>query len=275
MIDTVESYAPGFKASRHRPPDPLAPRPRARIRPCRRRHLSWAAEPRPALFGKAGARTRRLPLAVPGLVHVRRLDPSRRRRHRRARPQRRARDDPRLSARTMGSRLGAPQLPISDFSSRREPQRSPILGMSEEPSNGSGVWSKCGPLAGRPSPTCLAKLDRKTRSALLLSQLTPTSPNSSNGRARGANRLFPAADARVSPELRRAFRVGSRAPPPTSGLSAQLHPSRPSPLMSPLRPSFRTLGTGAAGQKAPPFREAPIVGVADHTSNERSFAHQV
>jgi phytoene dehydrogenase-like protein len=90
----------------HRPPDPLAARPRARVRPYRWRHFSWAPEPRPALFGKAGARSRRLPFAHSGLIHVRRLDPSRRRRHRRPRPQRRPRDDPRFPRSPMGSRLG-------------------------------------------------------------------------------------------------------------------------------------------------------------------------
>ncbi len=76
----------GLQGVGHRAPDPLAPRSRARIRPCRRRYFSWQARPRPALFGKAGARTRRLPLAHSGPLHVRRLNPSRRRRHRRARP---------------------------------------------------------------------------------------------------------------------------------------------------------------------------------------------
>ena len=83
MIETVETYAPGFKASVIARTDLLASRPRARLRPCRRRHLSWGAQPRPALFGKARPWPRRLPFACPGLIHVRRLDPPRRRRHRR------------------------------------------------------------------------------------------------------------------------------------------------------------------------------------------------
>ena len=103
MIDTVEVLRAGLQGVGHRAPDPLAPRPRARVRPCRRRHFPRAPEPRPALFGKAGARTRRLPLAHSGPLHVRRLDPSRRRRHRRSRPQRRARNDPRFSRPAMGA----------------------------------------------------------------------------------------------------------------------------------------------------------------------------
>ena len=86
MIETVESYVPGFKASVIARQILSPSRSRARVRPCRRRHFSWAPEPRPALFGKAGARPRRLPIAHSGLIHVRRLDPSRRRRHWSARP---------------------------------------------------------------------------------------------------------------------------------------------------------------------------------------------
>ena len=102
MIDTVEAYAPGFKASVIARHDPDAPRPRARLRPRRRRHFSREPRPRPALFGEARARSRRLPFAAQRLVHVRRLDPSRRRRHRRAGPQCRARDDPRFSRKAVG-----------------------------------------------------------------------------------------------------------------------------------------------------------------------------
>ena len=83
MIDTVEILRARLQGLDHRPPDSLAPRPRARLRPCRRRHLSWPPEPRPALFGPSRTRARRLPLAHSGLIHVRRLDPPRRRRHRR------------------------------------------------------------------------------------------------------------------------------------------------------------------------------------------------
>ena len=41
MIDTVDAPAPDFKASMIARAHPHAPRPRARLRPCRRRHLSW------------------------------------------------------------------------------------------------------------------------------------------------------------------------------------------------------------------------------------------
>ena len=86
MIDTVESYAPGFKAS------VIARQILSPLDLEREFGLVGGdifhgrAEPRPALFGKARARPRRLPLAHSGPLHVRRLDPSRRRRHRRARP---------------------------------------------------------------------------------------------------------------------------------------------------------------------------------------------
>ena len=43
MIETVETYAPGFKASIIARQILTPARPRARLRPCRRRHLSWAA----------------------------------------------------------------------------------------------------------------------------------------------------------------------------------------------------------------------------------------
>ena len=108
----------------HSPPDPDAPRPRARLRPRRRRHLPREAEPRPALFGKARARPRRLPLAHSRPLHVRRLDPPRRRRHRRPRPERRPRDDPRFSRATVASvvrRSGRPS-PSDDSRPSRGPR---------------------------------------------------------------------------------------------------------------------------------------------------------
>ncbi len=86
MIDTVEAYAPGFKAS------VIA---RTILTPLDLERdfglvggdifhgalgLDQLYSARPVL-GHG-----RLPLAHPGLVHVRRLDPSRRRRHRRAGP---------------------------------------------------------------------------------------------------------------------------------------------------------------------------------------------
>ena len=104
MIDTVEAYAPGFKAS------VIA---RQILSPLDlerdfglvggdifhgKLSLDQLYSARPVL-GHG-----RLPLAHSGLIHVRRLDPSRRRRHRRSRSQRRARDDPRFSRRPMGSR---------------------------------------------------------------------------------------------------------------------------------------------------------------------------
>ena len=104
MIDTVETYAPGFKAS-----------------VIARQILSPLDLERD--FGLVGGdifhgrlsldqlysarpcpRPRRLPFAHSGPLHVRRLDPSRRRRHRRARPQRGARDDPRFPRQAMGPR---------------------------------------------------------------------------------------------------------------------------------------------------------------------------
>ncbi len=87
----------GLQGLGHRAHHPHPARPRARFRPRRRRHFSWGARPRPALFGKARAGSRRLPLARTRLIHVRRLDPSGRRGHWRAGSQCRARDDPRFS----------------------------------------------------------------------------------------------------------------------------------------------------------------------------------
>ena len=86
MIDTVESYAPGFKAS------VIARQILSPLDLEREFGLvggdifHGTAQSRPALFGKARARPRRLPLAHSGPLYVRRLDPSRRRRHRRSRP---------------------------------------------------------------------------------------------------------------------------------------------------------------------------------------------
>ena len=87
----------------HRTADTFSARPRARLRPCRRRHLSRLSQPRPALFGQTRSRPRRLSLADPRPLHVRRLDPSRRRRHRRAGLQRRAGDHSRFSRAAIGA----------------------------------------------------------------------------------------------------------------------------------------------------------------------------
>ena len=126
---------------------------------------------------------------------------------------------------------------------------------------------------GPADSTCLAKPGRRTRSALLLSRLRPTSPDFANGRGHGANRPFLAADPRGSPELRRAVGAGPGSPPSMTGLSAPLRQSRHLPVSS-LRQGFRKFAPGAARWKRATIREEPIFGVADHTSDERSFAHQ-
>ena len=108
MIETVEAYAPGFKAS-------IIARQILSPLDLERDFglvggdiFHGQLEPRPALFGEAGARPRRLPLAHSRPLYVRRLDPPRRRRHRRPRLERGARDDPRLpgAAVEQGSRVG-------------------------------------------------------------------------------------------------------------------------------------------------------------------------
>jgi phytoene dehydrogenase-like protein len=87
-LETIEEFAPGF-ADCIEHVQLLTPldfrddlRPAARARPPRR------AERRPDLLPPPGAQVRRPPHAHPGPVPVRRLHPPRRRRHRRAGPQR-------------------------------------------------------------------------------------------------------------------------------------------------------------------------------------------
>ena len=124
----------------------------------------------------------------------------------------------------------------------------------------------------RISPTCLAKPGRKTRLAFLLSQLRPTSPDFANGRGRGANRPFPGAEPRGSPELLRAVGAGPRSPPSIPELSEPLS-SVASFAGFIVPPGLSESCSGAAGRKLASIREA-IFGVADQTSNERSFAHE-
>ncbi len=87
MIDTVERYAPGFQGERHRPRGAEPPRPRAGLRPDRRRYLPWRLVARSAVLGTAGAGLCRLSRAAQRNLSLRRRRPSGRRRHRRARPQ--------------------------------------------------------------------------------------------------------------------------------------------------------------------------------------------
>jgi hypothetical protein len=67
--------------------------------------------------------------------------------------------------------------------------------------------------------------------------------------------------------------AGPGSPPSMSGLSAPPRQSRHLPVSS-FRRGFRKLAPGAAGWKLASIRGEPIFGVADHTSNERSFAHE-
>ncbi len=87
IIDTVDALAPNFKRSILRPDDPLAPRSRAKAGAHRRRHLPRRPQPRSAMGGAPGAWTRRLPRPDRRPLHVRLLNPPRRRSHRRARTQ--------------------------------------------------------------------------------------------------------------------------------------------------------------------------------------------
>ena len=92
MIATVDKYAPGFAASvigRQ----VLSPLDLERaVRPARRRYLSRRADAEPAVLGAADAGPRRLSRPAQGPLPLRLRRPSRRRRHRRPRPQRRAGD---------------------------------------------------------------------------------------------------------------------------------------------------------------------------------------
>ena len=92
MIATVDKFAPGFADKRDRPPGAVAARPRAAVRPARRRHLSRRPDAQPIVLGAADAGPCRLSRAAEGPLSLRLGRPSRRRRHRRPRPQRRARD---------------------------------------------------------------------------------------------------------------------------------------------------------------------------------------
>ena len=83
MIDTVNSYAPNFKASviGRQVLSPLDLERTFGL--ARRRHLSWAIVARPDFFGAADAWVRRLPRADPGPLYVRLGHASGRRGHRR------------------------------------------------------------------------------------------------------------------------------------------------------------------------------------------------
>ena len=82
----------GLRGKRDRPAGAVAARSRAAVRPARRRYLSRRADAEPAVLGAADAGPRRLSRAAEGPLPLRLGRPSRRRRHRRPRPQRRARD---------------------------------------------------------------------------------------------------------------------------------------------------------------------------------------
>ena len=72
MIDTVDALRAELPRERARPAGALAARPRARVRPHRRRHLPRRADARPALHRAAGARPRQLPHARSRPLPVRR-----------------------------------------------------------------------------------------------------------------------------------------------------------------------------------------------------------
>jgi phytoene dehydrogenase-like protein len=86
MIDTVESYAPGFKASvvARQILSPLDLEREFGLVGGDIFHGKLSLDQ--LYFGKAGSRTFRLPIAHSGPLHVWRLDPPGRRRHRRSRP---------------------------------------------------------------------------------------------------------------------------------------------------------------------------------------------
>ena len=99
MIATVDKFAPGFGDKRDRPPGAVAARPRAAVRPARRRHFSRRADAQPIVLGAADAGPCRLSRAAEGPLPLRLRRPSRRRRHRRPRPQRRTRQSWAITAR--------------------------------------------------------------------------------------------------------------------------------------------------------------------------------
>ena len=82
----------GFCGKRDRAADAVAARPGAAVRPARRRHLPRRADAEPVVLGAADARPCRLSRAAERPLPLRQRRPSRRRRHRRPRPQRRAGD---------------------------------------------------------------------------------------------------------------------------------------------------------------------------------------
>ncbi len=88
MIATVDKVRAGLCGQRDRPAGAVATRSRTRLRPARRGYLPRRADAEPAVLGAADAGACRLsrPLERPLSLRLRRA--SRRRRHRRARPQR-------------------------------------------------------------------------------------------------------------------------------------------------------------------------------------------
>ena len=98
MIDTVETYAPGFKASVIGRQESFAVRPGARVRPAERRHFPRRADARSAVFAAPDARLCGLPHAAARTLSVRLGCAPRRRRDRCARTQRGAGGDRRSFA---------------------------------------------------------------------------------------------------------------------------------------------------------------------------------
>ena len=97
MIATVDKYAPGFAASVIGRQIAVTARSGAAVRPARRRYFSRCADAQSIVLGAADAGTRGLSRAAEGSLPLRLRRPSRRRRHRRARPQRREGDTGRSS----------------------------------------------------------------------------------------------------------------------------------------------------------------------------------
>ena len=91
-LDQIEAYAPGFRDLVLHAEVRTPARARGRGRPDRGQHLPGRADLRPAPVQPPGPRLRPVPLADRGPLDVRLLDPPRRRRHGRPRPQRRRRD---------------------------------------------------------------------------------------------------------------------------------------------------------------------------------------
>ena len=71
MIDTVEEYAPGFRASVIGQAEPLAVRSGAHLRLAQRRYFPRCADAGSALFRAPDTGTCRLPYADPGALFVR------------------------------------------------------------------------------------------------------------------------------------------------------------------------------------------------------------